>query len=208
MTLRTTARRNEASNEGCNSGPTGHDFTDDSNVLGLSLKLGKNFWTLPCQTPSPSPSDPPPTPLGGTFCFDWLGLLSNNLSLPKPITESGNRMCLQSLLLVSFTVVKTARVNFLKDWCNPCQVHYFKNKKRGWWLTGIAHSRTLGPQKGPGFQTQWCAGETSAGPLSMSLTWGCQVANGLWGWLRLAVDIQKGIQSTKRRGNDGNPKSN
>jgi len=25
--------------------------------------------------------------------------------------------------------------------------------------------RTLGPQKGPGFQTQWCAGETPAGPL-------------------------------------------
>jgi len=27
MTLQTTARRDKASNEGCNSGPTGHDFT-------------------------------------------------------------------------------------------------------------------------------------------------------------------------------------
>ncbi len=33
MTLSTTARRgDEASNEGCNSGPTGHDFTDNSNL--------------------------------------------------------------------------------------------------------------------------------------------------------------------------------
>jgi len=34
------------------------------------------------------------------------------------------------------------------------------------------------------------------------------VPSGQWlvrGWLRLAVDIQRGTQSTKRRGYDGNP---
>jgi len=40
MTLWTTARRggDGASNEGCNSGPTGHDFTDNS--INLSSTSG------------------------------------------------------------------------------------------------------------------------------------------------------------------------
>jgi len=39
----------------------------------------------------------------------------------------------------------------------------------------IAFSRTLGSQKGFGFQTHWwCVGESLAGPLQLSLTWGCQ----------------------------------
>jgi hypothetical protein len=37
---------------------------------------------------------------------------------------------------------------------------------QGWRSTGLAEPGTLGPQKGPGFQTQWCAGETPAGSLS------------------------------------------
>jgi hypothetical protein len=36
MTLQTTARRDGASNEGCNSGPTGHDFMDNS----------ISYWTM------------------------------------------------------------------------------------------------------------------------------------------------------------------
>jgi hypothetical protein len=37
MTLRTTAKRHEASNAGCKSGPTGHDFPDNSNIYFLFL---------------------------------------------------------------------------------------------------------------------------------------------------------------------------
>jgi hypothetical protein len=33
----------EASNEGCNSGPTGHDFTDNSIILKI-LSLMLDFW--------------------------------------------------------------------------------------------------------------------------------------------------------------------
>ncbi len=47
--------------------------------------------------------------------------------------------------------------------------------QQGWWLTDMS---ILGPwdlnPKSPGFKPQWCAAETPAGSLSMSLTWGCQ----------------------------------
>jgi hypothetical protein len=41
--------------------------------------------------------------------------------------------------------------------------------------SGIAHSGMLGPQKRSWVQTQWSAGETPAGPLPMSSTWGSQL---------------------------------
>ncbi len=83
MTLRTTARRDEASNEGCNSGPTGHDFTDNSNVLGLSTQARKELLNTSLANTLPSPSAPPPPLWVGPFAFtDWV-FLSNDLSLPE-----------------------------------------------------------------------------------------------------------------------------
>jgi hypothetical protein len=43
MTLQTTARQEEASNEGCNSGPTGHDFTYSSNMFLLNDQVHEEF---------------------------------------------------------------------------------------------------------------------------------------------------------------------
>jgi hypothetical protein len=77
MTLQTTARRDEASNEGCNSGPTGHDFTDDSNVLGLSTQARKELLNTSLANTLPSPSGPPPNPFGwGPFALtDWVSFV-------------------------------------------------------------------------------------------------------------------------------------
>jgi hypothetical protein len=73
MTLWTTARRDEASNEGCNSGPTGHDFTDNSYVQGLSTQARKELLNTSLANTLPFPPVcPPPLWVGPFALTDWV----------------------------------------------------------------------------------------------------------------------------------------
>jgi hypothetical protein len=72
MTLQTTARRDEASKEGCNSGPTGHDFTDNSYVLGLSTEARKELLNTSLANTLPFPQCAPHLWVGPFALTDWV----------------------------------------------------------------------------------------------------------------------------------------
>jgi hypothetical protein len=67
------------------------------------------------------------------------------------------------------------------------------------WLQPL--SGTLGPQKGCGFKTHWCADESPTGSLPLSLTWGYQVSTACqvreWFCASKIKSIKKKIQTFK-----------